>query len=98
MFGKTKLDYTITQPLSFRKDETGEEPTAAYDLGTDNAVPSTCIQQARYDGKDMHITFQGGNKEYTYPDVPEDKAKKFQYASSYGRAFHEDIKPYSSAR
>lgn len=47
MLRKTKLNYTIDKPLSFRKDDEGEQPTEAYDLGTDTAVPSTAIQSAR---------------------------------------------------
>lgn len=94
LFGKRVLNYEINKPLSFRTDE--GEITNAYDLGTDTAIESTAIENARYDGEDMHITFKNGNgTEYTYPDVPESVAKKFQFATSYGRAFHKDIKPYS---
>lgn len=97
MFKKqTKLNYTLDNPLSFRKDDEGKEPTEAYDLGTDTVVPSTAIQSARYDGEDMHIRFKNGNgTEYTYPDVPPEVAKKFSMATSYGKAFNQDIKPYS---
>lgn len=96
MFKETKLDYSIENPLSFRTDENGEQPTEAYDMGTDTAVPSTAIQSARYDGEDMHIRFKNGNgTEYTYPGVPPETAKKFRMATSYGKAFHKDIKPYS---
>lgn len=97
MLRKTKLNYTIDKPLSFRKDDEGEQPTEAYDLGTDTSVPSTAIQSARYDGEDMHIRFKNGSgTEYTYPGVPPETAEKFRMATSYGKAFHKDIKPYST--
>lgn len=96
LFGNRKLDYMVSQPLSFRNDEDINEPTAAYDLGTDTAVPSTAIEEARYDGNDMRIKFKNGDgTEYTYPNVPLNVAQRFRYATSYGRAFNEDIKPYS---
>lgn len=69
MFKKqTKLNYSLNNPLSFRKD----------------------------DGEDMHIRFKNGNgTEHTYPDVLPEVAKKFSMATSYGKAFNQDIKPYS---
>lgn len=91
---KRLLNYTLNRPLSFRNED--DSITNAYDLGTDKAIESTCIDNARYDGHNMHITFKGGDKEYTYPDVPESVAKRFEYATSYGKAFNQDIKPYSS--
>lgn len=66
----------------------------------ENSVSSTCVDSFDYDPKtgDLDIKFRGGDKKYTYPNVPPEVVKEFMDSPSIGKAFHELIEPYSANR
>ena len=56
-------------------------------------VPSTAIKKMKYDPKtkELWVTFQGSNKKYWYPRVPEEKVREMMAAPSKGEYFMNNI-------
>lgn len=56
---------------------------------------STCVQGYTYDPKtkNLYVQFVGGNKSYTYPNVPREVVEDFGHAASKGRFVHDVLKP-----
>ena len=56
-------------------------------------VPSTAIKKMKYDPKtkELWVTFQGSNKKYWYPRVPEEKIMEMMSAPSKGEYFMNNI-------
>lgn len=77
------------EDLSKNLDKTGER--GEIDVG----VESTAVDSYRYDPLtgDLNVKFVGGDKEYTYPNVPKSVVKDFGNAPSKGRFVHDVLKP-----
>ena len=63
-----------------------------------NMVDSSAINNVKYDKNtgDATVTFKTSNKEYVYPNVPENVIKHWHMAPSKGRYFHRNVKQYST--
>lgn len=93
--------FTIDSPMSNRyttssSNEKKMDPYAENDERSyvEN-VDSTAIQQVGYDPetKELQVKFVGGDKVYSYPNVPEEDIEQFLNAPSKGRDMAYHIKP-----
>ena len=80
--------------FTHRQMEQAGEKLGGPDVGVAD-IASTAIHRVRYnpETKNLYVTFVGGDKEYLFPNVPEDAVKKFLNASSKGRHYGLRIKP-----
>ena len=85
--------------FTHRQMEKAGEKMGGPDVGVAD-IASTAIHRVRYNPKtkNLYVTFVGGDKEYLFPNVPEDAVKKFLNASSKGRHYGLRIKPYAVSK
>jgi hypothetical protein len=64
----------------------------------DYKIKSTAVKGFTWNPRtrSLFLTFTNGNKEYEYPDVPEDVVEDFENASSKGRFVNRVLKEYST--
>lgn len=81
--------------FTHRQMEQAGEKLGGDDVGIAD-IPSTAISRVRYNPKtkNMYVTFTSGDKEYLFPNVPEDVVRKFLNSSSKGRNYHLRVRPY----
>lgn len=81
--------------FTHKQMEDAGEKMGGDDVGVAD-IPSTAISRVRYNPKtkNLYVTFTSGDKEYLFPNVPQDEVRKFLNASSKGRTYHLRISPY----
>lgn len=94
----TNIDPTSKRfltPSQLSLDPTGEDSEIE-----DYEVTSTAIKAFTWNPEthSLFVTFVGGDKEYEYPNVPEEYVKALESASSKGRYLNNVIKPNFSLR
>lgn len=62
---------------------------------TETSVSSTAVKSVRYNPKtqELRITYVGGNKEYSFPNVPKEVVTEFLESPSKGKYLAHYIKP-----
>ena len=94
--------HTNIDPESTRViDKDGQlqmDPTGDKSEVQDYKVKSTAVKGFTWNPrtKSLFLIFTSGNKEYEYPNVPEDVVEDFENASSKGRFVNRVLKEYST--
>lgn len=93
--GHKKETAGFDQLFTHKQMEKAGEKMGGDDVGIAD-IPSTAIHRVRYNPKtkNLYVTFTSGDKEYLFPNVPEDTVRKFLNSSSKGRNYHLRITPY----
>ncbi len=96
---------TINDVKSSRYQQKGSDnyygPTDTslpYENMKEQSVSSSAVDKVSYNPKtnDLTIKFRNNNKNYVYPDVPQEVFTEFMDAPSKGRYVNQVIKGYSS--
>lgn len=95
-----KIFDRMRNPAYSYRDDDGNIVKSFGDQEHINMVNSSCIDNIEYNREtgDTFVKFRNNNKEYLFPDVPEDVVDGIKSAPSKGKYYHANIKQYSTNR